>query len=535
MRFSDFHLLPAIEQAISEQGYDKPTPIQQRAIPPGLEGLDVLGIAQTGTGKTAAFALPILNRLGQDPTQASGRRHTRVLVLAPTRELAAQIGESFRDYGRHLHLKSAVIFGGVGQKPQEDEVRRGLDILVACPGRLLDLMNQGIVNLGSVEHLVLDEADRMLDMGFLPDIRRIVSKVPKDRQTMFFSATMPEEINRLASDMLRDPVTVEVTPVATAAETVEQFLVAVSKDDKVGLLESLVKQTSGRVLVFTRTKHGADRVVRKLDKGDVAAAAIHGDKSQGARTKALEGFRKGTIPVLVASDIAARGLDIDEIRLVVNYDIPGDPDTYVHRIGRTGRAGATGRAITFVTPDDEEELRDIEKRINRAIPTLEGAPAPVRRAVKAPPQPKPKAPAQNASRRGGNAPREQGEGRAPKESGRGGNRSGRGKGSSGAKDNSRQQQERSPKAAGSGRSAEGAKGRSGRPQGEGRPSKESSRSNNRRGDRRDDRSGGAGRDERHGEPRSLGEQRTASGRPLPKLTQPGENPIKKLWKKFTGG
>ena len=529
MRFTDFRLLPAIEQAISEQGYEKPTPIQSRAIPPGLEGRDVLGIAQTGTGKTAAFALPILNRLGQSPAPTQGRRHTRVLVLAPTRELAAQIGESFRDYGRHLHLKSTVIFGGVGQKPQEDEVRRGLDILVACPGRLLDLMGQGIVDLGSVEHLVLDEADRMLDMGFLPDIRRIVSKVPKDRQTMFFSATMPEEINRLASDMLRDPVTVEVTPVATAAETVEQFLVAVSKDDKVGLLESLVKQTTGRVLVFTRTKHGADRVVRKLDKGDVAAAAIHGDKSQGARTKALEGFRKGTIPVLVASDIAARGLDIDEIRLVVNYDIPGDPDTYVHRIGRTGRAGASGRAITFVTPDDEEELRDIEKRIQRRIPTLDGAPEPVRRAVTPPPQPRQKQvqnhPGQKTAERRPReeSPREQGESRNRK-------RRSRKSGSAGAQPEARpQQKERESRNDGRNRKPNS---RSGRAQEE-RPSKDA-RSGNRRGergsDRRDKRRDGDGQ---HGEARPLGEQRTASGKPLPKLTQPGENPISRLWRKIT--
>ena len=523
MRFTDFHLLPALEQAVSEQGYEKPTPIQARAIVPGLEGRDVLGIAQTGTGKTAAFALPILDQLGREQPQSSGRRHPRVLVLAPTRELAAQIVESFRDYGRHLHMKSCVVFGGVGQKPQEDEIRRGIDILVACPGRLLDLMNQGIVDLGSVEHLVLDEADRMLDMGFLPDIRRIVSKVPKDRQTRFFSATMPEEINRLASDMLRDPVTVQVTPVATSAETVEQYVIHVPRDAKVNQLEPLLKQANGRVLIFTRTKHGADRVVRKLTRGiGIDAAAIHGDKSQGARTKALEGFRAGTTPVLVASDIAARGLDIDEILLVVNYDIPADPDTYVHRIGRTGRAGATGRAITFVTSEDQEALRDIEKRINRRIPVLGDAPAPAasspessddrgRTSSKAS---KPASSSRQGSSEGSGAGRSRrgernrgGRGARPEEksgSGRGGNR-----------------QEQSSS------NSRGGK-KSSNPRSENR--RDGRSSNRGRDDRRDDRS-----ESGQGERRSLADQRTASGKPLPKLSQPGENPISRLWKKFTGG
>jgi len=518
MRFTELHLLPALEQAVAEQGYEKATPIQQRAIPPGLEGRDVLGIAQTGTGKTAAFSLPILNRLGQNPSHDQGRRHTRVLVLAPTRELASQIGESFRDYGRHLHLKTSVIFGGVGQRPQEDEIRRGIDIMVACPGRLLDLMNQGIVNLGSVEHLVLDEADRMLDMGFLPDIRRIVSKVPKVRQTMFFSATMPEEINRLAADMLRDPVTVQVTPVATAAETVDQALLYVSKDEKVAVLEPLVVEAGGRVLVFTRTKHGADRVVRKLEKSPVRAAAIHGDKSQGARTKALEGFRNGSIPVLVASDIAARGLDIDEIRLVINYDIPGDPDTYVHRIGRTGRAGATGRAITFVTSDDREALRDIEKRIGRAIPVLGDAPAPVHRPVTPPPQPR----AQRGEPRG--------ESQAPKAGSQGRNRrGGRGNGES------RGSRSDAPKEGASKKPAQGAgvPARGERKGGGGGRGRDEGRGRDRNGRGRDDRRD-SGRGERSSE-RSSEPQRTPSGKPLPKLSQPSEGGlVGRIWRKFTG-
>jgi ATP-dependent RNA helicase RhlE len=526
MRFTDFHLLPALEQAVSEQGYEKPTPIQARAIVPGLEGRDVLGIAQTGTGKTAAFALPILDRLGREQPQPSGRRHPRVLVLAPTRELAAQIVESFRDYGRHLHLKSCVVFGGVGQKPQEDEIRRGIDILVACPGRLLDLMNQGIVDLGSVEHLVLDEADRMLDMGFLPDIRRIVAKVPRERQTMFFSATMPEEINRLASDMLRDPVTVQVTPVATAADTVEQYGIHVAREAKGSQLEPLLKDANGRVLIFTRTKHGADRVVRKLTRGaGIEAAAIHGDKSQGARTKALEGFRAGTTPVLVASDIAARGLDIDEILLVVNYDIPADPDTYVHRIGRTGRAGASGRAITFVTSEDHEALRDIEKRIQRRIPVLGDAPAPAAsrpeeeesRGRKAQPRTpkasKPSSPPRQGSSEGSGGGRSRRNDR-----GRGG-RGGRSEEKSGSGRGEKRQDPSAPKS--------------------GARKSSNSRSENRRNGRSSDRARDDRRDDRNdahkGDRRPLSEQRTASGKPLPKLSQPADNAITRLWKKFTGG
>ncbi len=372
MRFSDLHLSAPLLRSLEQEGYERPTPIQARAIPPVMEGRDVLGIAQTGTGKTAAFALPILHRLESTPVPNGSRRIPRVLVVAPTRELAAQISDSFRTYGRNLHFRTAVVFGGVGQRPQEDELRRGVDILVACPGRLLDLMGQRVVDLSGVEVLVLDEADRMMDMGFLPDIKRIIKQVPGKRQTLFFSATMPEEIRDLADGLLHDPVTVAVAPAATAAETVDQAMASVEKDGKPELLETLLAGVDGRALVFTRTKHGADRVCKRLDKAGIPAMAIHGDKSQGARTKALAGFRDGSMPVLVASDIAARGLDIDEIRLVVNYDIPADPDTYVHRIGRTGRAGASGKAITFVTSDDSEALRDIEKRIGRTIEWLPG-------------------------------------------------------------------------------------------------------------------------------------------------------------------
>lgn len=415
MRFTDLHLCAPLLRSLEQEGYDRPTPIQSRAIPPVLEGRDVLGIAQTGTGKTAAFALPILHRLESNPVPNGSRRIPRVLVVAPTRELAAQIGDSFRTYGRNLHFRTSVVFGGVGQRPQEDELRRGVDILVACPGRLLDLMGQRVVDLSGVEVLVLDEADRMMDMGFLPDIKRIIKQVPGKRQTLFFSATMPEEIRDLAAGILHDPITVAVAPAATAAETVDQSMASVEKDGKPDLLETLLSDLDGRALIFTRTKHGADRVCKRLDKAGIRAMAIHGDKSQGARTKALEGFRDGSMPVLVASDIAARGLDIDEIRLVVNYDIPADPDTYVHRIGRTGRAGASGKAITFVTSDDSEALRDIEKRIGRSIPWLAGHEGSVRRSGESKPKP------QQQQRRDGRSSQGSSEGkRSPAPSQRGG-------------------------------------------------------------------------------------------------------------------
>ncbi|MBA3707811.1 MAG: DEAD/DEAH box helicase [Planctomycetes bacterium] len=373
MRFDQFSLSLPILRALTEQGYETATPIQQRAIPEVLAGRDLLGCAQTGTGKTAAFALPILQLLsGRKP--ASGRP-IRTLVVTPTRELAAQIAESFKAYGRHLPLTTAVIFGGVGQRPQEDALRRGVDILIATPGRLLDLMGQGYVRLGSIEVLVLDEADRMLDMGFIHDIRKILKVVPAKRQTLFFSATMPREIRSLADSILHDPVPIEVTPVATTAETVSQAVYFVAKNDKPALLQHLL--TDGavtRALVFTRTKHGADKVAKHLSRANIHAEAIHGNKSQNARIRALDNFKKGSTRVLVASDIASRGLDVDDISHVVNFDLPNEPETYVHRIGRTGRAGASGKAMSFCDGEERAFLRDIERTIRKSVPVVDDHP-----------------------------------------------------------------------------------------------------------------------------------------------------------------
>jgi ATP-dependent RNA helicase RhlE len=370
MPFSALGLAEPLVRALRDEGYASPTPIQQRAIPPVLEGRDVLGCAQTGTGKTAAFALPILQRLSAHLTQAHPRP-IRCLVLTPTRELAAQIGESFRAYGRHLRLSHTVIFGGVGQHPQVQALRRGVDVLVATPGRLLDLMNQGHVRLDKIEIFVLDEADRMLDMGFINDIRKVVRVIPQKRQTLFFSATMPREIQSLADSLLHDPVRVEVAAVSSAAETVAQSLYFVAKADKPALLKHLLADRSiTRALVFSRTKHGADKVCRHLEQAGIRAEAIHGNKSQNARIRALEGFRKGTTRVLVASDIAARGLDIDGISHVVNYDLPNEPETYVHRIGRTGRAGASGIALSFCDGEERAYLRDIERTIRKPVPVV---------------------------------------------------------------------------------------------------------------------------------------------------------------------
>ena len=322
--------------------------------------------------RTAAFALPILQRLAAKAPPTGVRRPIRCLVLTPTRELATQVGDSFKAYGRHLKLTTTVIFGGVGQRPQEDALRRGVDIVVACPGRLLDLRQQGYVKLDQVECFVLDEADRMLDMGFIQPIRQIVADIPRQRQTLFFSATMPKEIRLLADSLLKDPVEVAVAPVSSTADTVSQLLYFVAKSDKQGLLEHLLKNTPAisRALVFSRTKHGADRVVRNLEGAGIRAEAIHGNKSQNARTRALENFRKGTSRILVASDIAARGLDIDEITHVINYDLPNEPETYVHRIGRTGRAGASGAAISFCDGEERAFLRDIERIIRKPVPVV---------------------------------------------------------------------------------------------------------------------------------------------------------------------
>jgi ATP-dependent RNA helicase RhlE len=370
MTFEQFGLAEPILRAVVAEGYTTPTPVQIKAIPHVLKGRDVLGCAQTGTGKTAAFALPILHRLGQP--QARDRRRVRairVLVLTPTRELAAQIGLSFGTYGRHTALRQAVIFGGVNQNPQVHALRSGVDILVATPGRLLDLMQQGLVDLRHLEVLVLDEADRMLDMGFIADIRRIIAKVPRRRQTLLFSATMPPDIRELADTILSGPVYVRVAAVSMAADTVGQSVYLVEKRDKPAMLEHfLTNNQVGRALVFTRTKHGADRVARSLSRAGIVAEALHGNKSQNARTRAMSRFKSSTPPVLVATDIAARGLDIDEISHVINYDMPNIPETYVHRIGRTGRAGASGLAVSLCDSQELPYLKDIERLILKPIP-----------------------------------------------------------------------------------------------------------------------------------------------------------------------
>lgn len=375
--FRDLALSPALVRATEEEGYTTPTPIQVKAIPPVLAGRDVLGCAQTGTGKTAAFALPILDRLAQIPRPVARSRAPRVLVLSPTRELATQIGESFITYGRHAPVRCAVITGGVGQGRQTDTLDRGVDVLVACPGRLLDLVSQRLVSLGEVEIFVLDEADRMLDMGFLPDVKRIIAQVPKKRQTLLFSATMPESIRDLAHSMLIDPIEVAVAKISEPAETVDQVVYFVEKGDKRRLLGWVLEDPKvDRAIVFTRTKHGANRVVENLEKDGVSAAAIHGNKSQNARERALAGFKEGKIRVLVATDIAARGIDIDGLSHVINFELPNIAETYVHRIGRTGRAGAEGRALSFCDAEEREFLVDIERLLGRSLPAITNHPHP---------------------------------------------------------------------------------------------------------------------------------------------------------------
>jgi ATP-dependent RNA helicase RhlE len=364
--FKDMPLGEELLRAVDEQGYSEPTPIQAQSIPSLLDGRDLLGCAQTGTGKTAAFALPILRLLG-DPNKS--QRGIRSLILTPTRELAAQIDESFKDYGKYLPLKSTVIFGGVSQHPQVKAVEGGVDILVATPGRLLDLMNQGIVHLSDLEIFVLDEADRMLDMGFIHDVRRVIAELPKRRQSLFFSATMPPVVAELASSLLYKPVKVEVVPQATPIEKIEQSVFFVDQRDKRRLLELLLDDEEvTRALVFTRTKHGASRVAQILQRQKVAADSIHGDKAQNARTRALAGFKSGKVRVLVATDIAARGIDVEGISHVFNYDLPNVPETYVHRIGRTARAGADGVAFSFCSGLDLADLKAIEKLIGFDVP-----------------------------------------------------------------------------------------------------------------------------------------------------------------------
>jgi ATP-dependent RNA helicase RhlE len=369
MLFDDLRLIQPLLRAVRAAGYRTPTPIQAQAIPLVLDGRDVLGSAQTGTGKTAAFALPILQRFYMD-SAPRGRRPGRIraLVLCPTRELAQQIFDSFRDYGRHTSLRQVVIFGGVNQHAQVCALQSGTDILIATPGRLLDLMGQGVVSLAGVEVLVLDEADRMLDMGFLPDIRRILADVPRQRQTLFFSATMPEPIRKLSQDMLKNPATVQVARVSSPAVTVAHWVYHVEKPDKPAMLTRFLTSTPHtRVLVFTRTKHGADKLSKHLVRDGLHAAALHGNKSQATRTRALADFRSAHTPVLVATDIAARGLDVDDISHVVNYDLTREPETYVHRIGRTGRAGAAGTAVSFCSTEERTSLRDIERLLREPL------------------------------------------------------------------------------------------------------------------------------------------------------------------------
>lgn len=366
--FIKLGIAPEIIEALSAQGYSQPTPIQEQAIPAALNHQDVLGTAQTGTGKTAAFSIPIIQHLMRD---AGKNRGIKALILTPTRELALQIDESVEAYGANLRLKHAVIFGGVGQQPQVDAIKRGVDIITATPGRLLDLMQQGYIDLRNVQFFVLDEADRMLDMGFIHDVKKVIAKLPRDRQTLFFSATMPSEVVKLSQNILVDPVRVSVAPVSTTAEKVSQSVFYVDQKNKRFLLRHLLDTSAENfpsVLVFTRTKHGADKVVKDLVKLKITAQAIHGNKSQTARQTALANFKNRTTRVLVATDIAARGIDIDELTHVINYEIPNIPETYVHRIGRTGRAGNSGVAWSFVDREEVPYLRDIQKLIRMDIP-----------------------------------------------------------------------------------------------------------------------------------------------------------------------
>ncbi|NBS33169.1 MAG: DEAD/DEAH box helicase [Planctomycetia bacterium] len=373
--FADLGLQPELLRSLADEGYTSPTPIQAAAIPQVLAGRDLFGCAQTGTGKTAAFALPLIQQL-RATSRKPGPRRCRTLVLAPTRELAAQIYESFVAYGRHARLTAAVIYGGVGQHRQARAMMPGVDVLVATPGRLLDLVNQRLVDIRGVEFLVLDEADRMLDMGFIHDVRRIVAMLPEQRQTLFFSATLPTAVRELADTMLCDPLEVKTTPRSTPAETVSQSVFFVPKREKKPLLIRLLQEeATGRVIVFARTKHGADKLQRDLTKAGISTAAIHGNKSQAQRERALAAFKSTQPPVLIATDIAARGIDVDDVAHVINYELPHEPETYVHRIGRTGRAGQTGAAVSFCDHDEQPRLVAIERLLRRAIPARNQRPA----------------------------------------------------------------------------------------------------------------------------------------------------------------
>lgn len=371
MTFENLNLIEPLLKALKQEGYTSPTPIQEQSIPILLQGKDLLGCAQTGTGKTAAFSIPILQML----YKTDRNKGIKALILTPTRELAIQIGDSFEAYGKYTGLKHTVIFGGVGQKPQTDALKNGVQILVATPGRLLDLINQGFVSLKSLDFFVLDEADRMLDMGFIHDIKRVLKLLPQKRQTLFFSATMPPEIEKLANSMLTDPRKVEVTPASSTVDIIEQSVYFVEKAEKKDLLVHLLQDPAiESVLIFTRTKHGADKLARILNKAGIGAEAIHGNKSQNARQRALSSFKEHTLRALIATDIAARGIDVDQLSHVVNYELPNVPETYVHRIGRTGRAGHEGVAISFCESEELPYLKDIQKLIKKTIPVVKDHP-----------------------------------------------------------------------------------------------------------------------------------------------------------------
>lgn len=376
MRFDELQLIQPILRALEEKNYETPTAIQERAIPIILAGEDVLGSAQTGTGKTAAFAIPIIQHLATRPVEG-GKRRIVALVVTPTRELAIQIGENFNAYAKYTKLKNTVIFGGVGQSGQTNELKNGVDILVATPGRLLDLINQNFISLQHVDHFVLDEADRMLDMGFIHDVKKIIALIPKKRQSLFFSATMPPKIVELSHEILKSPKKVAVDPVSSTAETIQQYLYYTNRSSKNDLLLHILKNPKlEQVLLFSRTKHGADRIVRNLHKANISSAAIHGNKGQNQRQKVLKEFKEGKIRVLVATDIAARGIDIDKLQYVINYDIPNESETYVHRIGRCGRAGEQGVSISICEPEENQFIRDIEKLIQLKIELVKSHPFP---------------------------------------------------------------------------------------------------------------------------------------------------------------
>ncbi len=375
MNFKELHLIAPILKALEAEGYTTPTPIQEQAIPDVLKGKDLLGCAQTGTGKTAAFAIPILQNLFLQRNHEVPNDDIKALILTPTRELAIQIDESFAAYGKHTGIRHTVVFGGVSQYHQTNALRRGVDVLIATPGRLLDLIAQRFINLQHIKMFVLDEADRMLDMGFINDVKKIIARLPEKRQTLFFSATMPPEISRLSASILTNPVRVEVTPVSSTAENVDQSIYLVEKNDKKQLLIHLLKDEKIQsALVFTRTKYGADKIARELYRAKISADAIHGNKTQSARQKALTNFKEGKIRVLVATDIAARGIDVDDLTHVINFELPNIPETYVHRIGRTGRAGASGTALSFCDMEERQFLRDIHKLIDQTIPVIEDHP-----------------------------------------------------------------------------------------------------------------------------------------------------------------